>query len=56
MDFGKRESVYETVPYLQVPLPILAFGYTGLFIRSIERRVAALSTRRSACTAQADAA
>jgi hypothetical protein len=42
MDNGKRESVSDVAPYLQVYFPRLDLGFTGRVVCSIVRRIPAL--------------
>jgi hypothetical protein len=56
MDISIRKKVRHAASDLQVPRPLVPLEYTGCFVRSIVRRVLAMSTRSSACAGSADVA
>jgi len=56
MGFKIHVIVHHAAPYFQVPLLTIPLGYAGRFVCSIVRRLPAVSTRRSAYTAEAGAA
>jgi len=53
MDISIRKKVRHAASDLQVPRPLVPLEYTGCFVRSIVRRVLAMSTRSSACAGSA---
>lgn len=55
MWINNRKSVHHDAPHPQVPCRFLPLGYTDRFVSTKVRRVPALTSSKSAYTADADA-